>query len=87
MELLKSLSVRLGLLFSALSLACGILVYAVPGVLQTAISFLIHSEFNFAPKPFSAANIVIGAVIWFAIGAVVGIVWTKLCDCCKSCKK
>ena len=84
MEVIKSLGTRLGLLFAGLSLACGILVYAFPGALQTAISYLIHSEFSFAPKPFSAANLVIGAVVWFAIGAVVGTAWSKLCDCCKS---
>ncbi len=83
MEIAKSLSVKLGLFFAAVSLACGILVYAAPGALQAAISYLIHSEFSFTPKPFSAANLVVGVVLWFAIGAVAGLAWTKLCDCCK----
>ena len=74
---------RLGLLFAALYVACGILVYAVPGFSTAFFTLLTHSTVEFSVRPFNALEFVLGIVAWFAIGIIVSLLHKKICECCK----
>ena len=75
---------KLGVLFPAISLVCGIIVYAAPGAATWLLENLTHSRWQFSIQPFDAAQFAVGLALWAIIGALVGWGYSKLCDCCKN---
>ncbi|MBI5228409.1 hypothetical protein HY988_07495 [Candidatus Micrarchaeota archaeon] len=76
----KNLGRNLAILFAGISLVCGIVVYAVPGMAHTLLSYLTHSTWQFAIRPFDPINFVIGLLLWAAIGFVIGSIFSKLSE-------
>ncbi|MEM2138403.1 MAG: DUF5676 family membrane protein [Candidatus Anstonellaceae archaeon] len=79
----KPMWYKLGVLFPAISLACGIVIYAVPGAGTWLLEHLTHSRWQFEIQPFDATQFVVGLALWAIIGAAVGWAFERLCDCCQ----
>lgn len=73
----------LGALFAALSIICGIVVYAAPDLARKAVGLLTHSEWQFEFKPFDLGGFVLAALLWGIIGFAVAILHNKICECCE----
>lgn len=74
--------ISLGLLFATISLACAALVYTVPNQALSVVGLLIHSSIPITIKPFNVIEILLGAILWFVIGIIVGVLHKKLCETC-----
>lgn len=74
---------KLGLLFPAISLACGIIVYAAPDAAIWLLEHLTHSRWQFAIQSFDLTQFIVGLVLWAIIGAAMGWGYSKLCNCCE----
>lgn len=78
----KPLWLKLGILFPAISLVCGIVIYAAPGLATSLLELLTHSKWQFTVQLFDATNFIIGLALWAIIGTLVGWAFTRMCDCC-----
>lgn len=76
----KNRGYKIGLLFGVLSLLCGIFVYAFPDSMTSALEYLTHGKFEYAPQPFNPVRLVIGAVVWAIIGFGSGVLYEKISD-------
>ena len=77
----KTLGERLAVLFSGISVICGIIVYTVPDLAHNLMRYLTHSDWQFTIRPFNPIEFVGGAVLWAIIGFVIGTAFSKLCEC------
>lgn len=75
----EGFGLKLGALFAGLSALCGMVLYTVPDIALKITGYLTHSTLQFTVKPFEPIGFVIGLVLWFAIGAVLGYIIAKMC--------
>ncbi len=78
---------KLGAVFAGLYVACGIVLYALPGLSLVIADYLVHSTMQFTVKPFDAANFAIGTVLWFIIGGVIALILPALGGWLEEAKK
>ncbi|MEK6973446.1 MAG: DUF5676 family membrane protein [archaeon] len=82
----KNKGIKLGILLAAIDVVCGIIVYGAPDLAHKLLGYLTHSTWQFTINAFDPLTFVIGAILWFAIGFVIGFALEKCCckgkDCC-----
>ncbi len=74
----KTTSLSLGSLFGLVSLACGILVYAIPDAAMSLLTSMIHSSLPWQKTVFDAGKFAQGLAVAIVLGLVLGYAFAKL---------
>ncbi|MEK6954400.1 MAG: DUF5676 family membrane protein [Candidatus Micrarchaeota archaeon] len=75
-------SLSLGGTFGALSLLCGLLLLAAPGVVLGFFDYLTHYGFAVAPRAISPLSLVSAVVVSFIGGFLIGAIFVPLYNAC-----